>query len=121
MELRNLQIYNIAIELGESVWQIVEKWEYYYKTSLGNQLVRSADSVAANISEGFGRYHFKDKKNFGYYARGSLYETSTWLEKAKNRNLIGEDIFDDLNRKIKELGVKLNNYISVIGRNATTE
>ena len=51
--------------------------------TIGKQLVRSADSIAANISEGFGRYHFKDSKRFYYISRGSLFETKTWLEKSK--------------------------------------
>jgi len=37
------------------------------------------DSIAANLSEGFGRYHYKEKKNFSYYSIGSLYETKTWI------------------------------------------
>jgi len=44
-------------------------------------LIKAVDSVAANISEGFGRYHYKEAKHFSYYSRGSLYETKTWLTK----------------------------------------
>ena len=29
---------------------------------IGKQLVRAVDSVSANLSEGFGRYHFKKRK-----------------------------------------------------------
>lgn len=42
---------------------------------MGKQLVRAIDSVAANLSEGFGRYHYKETRIFGYYSRGSLYES----------------------------------------------
>jgi four helix bundle protein len=37
----------------------VIKWDYFLKDTIGKQLVKAADSVAANLSEGFGRYHFK--------------------------------------------------------------
>ena len=83
--------------------------------TIGKQLVRSADSIAANISEGFGRYHFKDSKRFYYISRGSLFETKTWLEKSKNRKLITEEIYDKLLKDLNRTGVKLNNFIKSIG------
>ena len=58
--------------------------------------MEAADSIAANISEGHGRYFFKENRNFCYYARGSLVETKTWLFKARTRNLIPEDEFSKL-------------------------
>ncbi|MFP4019625.1 MAG: four helix bundle protein [Bacteroidales bacterium] len=115
MKLNELKIYNQAVEVGECIWEIVSKWNYFPRNTLGKQLVRSTDSIAANISEGFGRYHFKDNRNFLYYARGSLYETSTWLTKAYNRQLIKESEYNDLNAQFKDLGIKLNNYIKTIG------
>lgn len=117
MKLEELQVYQLSMEIGEKVWKIVFKWDYFGKDTIGKQLVRSADSVAANISEGFGRYHYKDSKNFNYYSRGSLYETKTWLTKAYNREMINEDEYQTLIREINNLGVKLNNYIKSIGKN----
>lgn len=90
MELNNLEIYGLALELGEKIWFNVNKWEYLPKNKIGLQFVKSTDSIAANISEGFGRYHYKEKKNFGYFTRGSLFESITCLEKAKNRGLISK-------------------------------
>lgn len=102
--------------LGEKVWTIVDKWDYYTKNTLGKQLVQAADSVAANLSEGFGRFHYKETRNFGYYSRGSLFETKTWLEKAKNRSLINDNEFQEFVKDINNIGVKLNNYIKSIGK-----
>lgn len=79
--LEDFKTYNLAMELGEKVWKIVKSWEYFEKDTIGKQLVRAVDSIAANLSEGLGRYHFKEIKNFGYYSRGSLFETRTWLTK----------------------------------------
>jgi len=41
---------------------VVDRWNYFQKDTVGKQLVRSADSIAANLSEGFGRYHYKETK-----------------------------------------------------------
>jgi len=116
MKLEELRIYQLSMELGEEIWNIVTKWGYFEKDTVGKQLIRSVDSIAANISEGFGRYHFKDSKNFNYYSRGSLYETKTWLTKAKNRDLLNEEKYQELIKFMDDLGIKLNNYINTIGK-----
>lgn len=116
MKLEELQVYSLSMEMGEKVWNIVTKWSIFEKDTIGKQLVRAADSVAANISEGFGRYHFKEAKHFYYYSRGSLYETKTWLTKAYNRKLIDKKQFDLFITEINTIGVKLNNYINSIGK-----
>lgn len=116
MKLEELNVYNLSMELGERIWEVVNHWDYFLKDTIGKQLIRVVDSVAANISEGFGRYHFNEAKHFGYYARGSLYETKTWLTKAYNRKLISEDVFNEFINDINNLDVKLNNYIKSIGK-----
>ena len=116
MDLKNLEIYNISMAMGEQIWTLVGQWKYFEKDTIGKQLVRSADSVAANISEGFGRYHFNDSRHFYYFARGSLYETKTWLQKAYDRKLITVEEFNELDERYTKLGVKLNNYIRAIGK-----
>jgi len=66
------------------------------KNEKGKQWVKSVDSVAANLSEGYGRYHIRDAKNFNYFSRRSLSETKTWLVKAHNQKLITDIRFDRL-------------------------
>lgn len=103
------------MELGCQIWKIVNEWKYFDKDTIGKQLIRSCDSIAANLSEGFGRFHFNDSKKFAYYSRGSLFETKTWINKASERNLISEEDFKILINDLDILGVKLNNYINSIG------
>jgi len=90
---------------------------FFAKDTVGKQLVRAADSVAANLSEGFGRFFYKENRQFCYYSRGSLYETKTWITKAHNRNLIDDKSFNKFNKNIDTISVKLNNYINSIGKN----
>lgn len=114
--LEEFKVYNLAMELAEKVWLIVERWDYFQKDTIGKQLVRSTDSIAANLSEGLGRYHYKDAKNFGYYSSGSLFETKTWLAKAANRNLISESGLIAFVRDIDTIGKMLNGYINALGK-----
>ncbi len=111
MKLEDLEIYNLSMDFSDVVWNIVGEWEYFEKSSLGNQWVRSADSVSANISEGFGRNSYKDSRSFYYIARGSLYESKTWLTKAFRRELISEAVYQSLFNEHNKIGVKLNNFI----------
>jgi four helix bundle protein len=116
MKLEELKVYQLSMDLGDMVWDIVMKWDDFSKDTVGKQLVRAVDSVAANLSEGFGRYHYKEAKHFSYYSRGSLYETKTWLTKSRNRKMISEEQFQYFTKEIDTIGVKLNNYINSIGR-----
>ena len=50
MRLEEIRVYNLALDLAEKVWKIVSKWSFFDKDTIGKQLVRSADSIAANIS-----------------------------------------------------------------------
>ena len=116
MQLDELRVYVLSMEMGEKIWNIVMGWNYFAKDTVGKQLVRAIDSVASNLSEGFGRYHYREAINFGYYSRGSLYETRTWLTKAHSRGLISEGLFGQFMQKIDDIGIKLNNYIKSIGK-----
>ena len=68
MKLEDMEIYQLAMKIGEKVWNIVDSWEWFAKKSIGFQFVESTDSIAANISEGYGRYHFKQRMLFMYYS-----------------------------------------------------
>ena len=101
MKLEELEIYKLSLNIGERVWDIVMKWDNFSKETIGKQLIRAVDSVSANLSEGYGRFHFKDTNRFNYFSRGSLYETKTWLTKAYQRQLITEEEFKYFEEEIK--------------------
>ena len=112
--IQNLNIYTQAFDISNQIWKIVIKWDWFVKDTLGKQLVRAVDSVALNISEGYGRFHYLENRKFCFYARGSLQETLTCIEMAFNRNLITEDVYSPLVDNLNLLGKKLNSYISSI-------
>lgn len=116
MKLEDLRVYQMSMNISDEVWMIVAKWNYFEKDTIGKQVARSADSISANISEGYGRYHFKDSKKFLYYSRGSLQETKTWLTKANSRGLLADEQYKNLMNQLNDLSVKLNNYIKTIGK-----
>ena len=113
--LEDLEIYQLAESFSNEIWSIVLEWDWFAKDTMGKQFVRAADSIGANIAEGFGRFHFKENKNFCYFSRGSLIETKGWLNKAKTRKLVSESQYDDYLNKLSTIHLKLNIYIKHIG------
>jgi four helix bundle protein len=77
-------------------------------------MTRSADSVSANIAEGYGRFFYKDSQRFYYYSRGSLQETKAWINKCKRRSLVDASKCDELIEKAGLILIKLNAYIKFV-------
>src|ERR1700743_1109855 len=115
-KLEDLEVYTLSEKLGDEIWDIVIGWDYFTRDTIGKQLARSADSISANIAEGYGRFHYKENRNFCYFSRGSIIETKGWLKKARNRKLITEDQFEVLFNKLQTIHIKLNAYIKFIGK-----
>ena len=113
LRVEDLDIYQMAEDLSDKVWEISIKWDYFAKDTIGKQLVRSTDSISANLAEGHGRYHFNDRLKYCCYARGLLEETKSWISKAMRRKLIAAEI-SEINHALELLPKKLNAYIGSI-------
>ena len=114
--LEGIFVYNKAMDIGSMVWEITGNWNYLARDTVGRQWIKSADSIAANIAEGYGRYFFKENRLFCYYSRGSLMESKCWLTKAFQRKLISQEEYLSLKKEQDILGRSLNNYINSIGK-----
>ena len=112
MVLEDLEIYQIALEISKLAWEIYNELPREHKYTQGSQFLEAADSVGANIAEGFGRYHYRDSLKFYYNSRGSLLELKHWNTLLVLRTLAKTD---DL-KKMKELAerehLKLNSFIN---------
>lgn len=113
-ELTELRVFQMAEELADSVWKLVEKWSPFAKSTIGEQLVRAADRVGATISEAHGRYHFGEKLQFIYYSRGSLYETRFWLRQAFKRKLMTNDEAHHFAALLEPMALSINNFANSI-------
>ena len=112
----NLRIYQLSEELADNVWEIVLSWNRLAQDTVGKQLIRSADSIGANIAEGVGRWGIQDQKRFIYISRGSVNETKHWLRRAFKRGLLTAKQVDSLKPLVDELAPKLNAYANSLNR-----
>jgi four helix bundle protein len=78
---------------------------------LTRQIKRSSRSVTANISEGYGRYHYQENIQFCRQARGSLEETKDHLYTAFDEEYILEEQLNELFSMHKQCISMLNGYI----------
>lgn len=107
----NLDIYKLSEKITDEIWEIVIKWNNLAQDTVGKQVIRSADSIGANIAEGSGRGTPQDNRRFLRMARGSLYETRHWLRRAYRRKLLSQENTEKLLPLIDELIPKLNSYL----------
>lgn len=113
-KFEELEIYKLAEKLSDLIWEIVIKWDYLPKRTVGTQYVEAADSIGANISEGYGRGSFADRARFAKISRGSLFETIHWTKKSKRRNFLTGEEFKEIFDIIDVLLPKLSAYINYL-------
>lgn len=116
--LEDLRIFQTAESFCDAIWHEVIQWERFPRDTIGRQLVTSADSIGANIAEGYGRYHFREDIRFLYYARGSSKESLYWLRRAKNRSLLPPEKCTQFIDALTGLEPQLNAYINSVRRKA---
>lgn len=87
----NLEIYQLGEKLSHAIYAAVKRWPHFDRDTLGKQIVRSVDSIGANIAEGYGRGMGPDQKRFLRIARGSVYETKHWLRLGFTRGLFTDN------------------------------
>lgn len=108
LKLNDIEAYKIAFTLSNYVWNIIIKWDYFSKKTIGSQFTDAVDSISANIAEGFGRYTKRDKIRFYRISFGSMYESLDWNEKAKDRKLISEDEYNYIFNELQKLPKSIN-------------
>jgi four helix bundle protein len=86
--LKELKIWNKAMELATEVYRVTADFPKEEKYGLTSQIRRAAVSVPSNIAEGAGRNSNKEFIQYLAISNGSSYELQTQLLLSKNFNLI---------------------------------
>jgi len=110
-EIYEMNVYKLAEELSDLIWFAFDEWPRKVQQTTGYQIIRSADSIAANLAEGYGRYTPADRKVFYRYSRGSFEETKAWLRKLIRRKVIAKKEIHRYTETVDALGPKLNAFI----------
>lgn len=111
LKATDIEAYNISFELSNKVLDIVNRWPYLAQKTIEAQFIDATDSISANIAEGFGRYHKKDKIKFYHYSRGSTLESIDWLEKSIRRKLLDDNQYNHIKNELEKLPKAINSLI----------
>ena len=112
LKLNDLDAFRIPYHLSNYVWDIVIKWDFFAKDTIGKQFVRSIDSISDNVAEGFGRFSKKDKIKFYRYSYGSLTEALSQNQKSRVRKLITEEEYQHIFAELQKLPKEIHHLIN---------
>jgi len=109
-----MPVWMTAHQLSFHVFQLTINLPKSEDYGLISQLRRSANSVSANIAEGFGRNTTKDKSHFYTVAKGSAFETQNHLIYGVKVSYFAKNVAEELIQEYQELIIGLNKIMKSI-------
>jgi four helix bundle protein len=113
LAFEDLETLKAAEVVCDNLWKRIAHWGPFARDTVGKQLVEAADSVGANVAGAYGRFHFGEKLTFLYYARGSLFETKYWINRARARELLEAETVQAYATELTALARQLNALVAV--------
>lgn len=114
MKIKNftdLEAWKEAHKLTLLVYKITNKFPKSELYGLTSQLRRAVVSIESCIAEGFSRFHYKDRLNFYYDARGSIGEVQSQLIDTKDLKFIKEIDFKSVWKQAERVNIILGGLI----------
>jgi four helix bundle protein len=107
---QDLEIWNIAIEIGDRLQEIADDLECHKKYRFAEQLRGASLSISNNIAEGSGSDSNAEFAHFLNYAKRSCFENVNMLIVFRRKHLVDEeetcellDLLDKESRKISSV------------------
>jgi four helix bundle protein len=111
LAVEEVRVLRLAEAMADTAWKTVVGWQPFAREAMGKSLVQAADAIGASLAVAFGRFHTGDTLTFFYYARGSLFETKYWLNRAVARQLIDDRLLQSCVSQLADLARELNALI----------
>ncbi|RPI69092.1 MAG: four helix bundle protein [Ignavibacteriae bacterium] len=116
----NLRVYNTAGEIADEIALLVRNWPEFDQRSMGMQIIRAADSIGNNISEGYGRLSTGERMQFFFYADSSLQEVRNKVKRSVNRGLVDPVWAKEFDQRLLQLSISIIEFCwSIIERDTT--
>ena len=114
---RDLIVWQKAHEMDLRVIELVAAFPRQPALGIiGDQLLRSATSISANIAEGHGSYRGKEYGRFLSYALRSAYETENWLLKLEDSPILRKRINVKALKTIVSLNTEIIKMLTTLQR-----
>jgi four helix bundle protein len=111
---KKLEVWTLSMEIVKEIYSLTEFYPDKERFGLISQTNRAAVSIPCNIAEGMGRNHKKDTIQFLHVSRGSAYEVETLLSVAKMINMIDDQTYSQINKKLESNIRLINGFINYL-------
>lgn len=110
----NLEVYQRALDWVETIESLCESLKGKTSHTLIDQLSRASMSIPLNIAEGNGRWHKKDKRQFFWVARGSVFECVPLVQVLYRRKLLNEAKYATCYEDLQVMAKMLTNLVKSV-------
>lgn len=117
----DLEVWKTGYSLVVRIYKITKSFPKDEQFGLVSQMKRSSASVTANIAEGFGRQHSKEKEQFYLISAGSLFELKDQLLIARDVGYIDNDVFVEVAEIANKCHAQLNAMLKVHRNNRNSK
>src|SRR5688572_1972354 len=104
----DFDVWKKSRDFADKIFTLSNTGTFANDYSLKNQINASAGSIMDNIAEGFERGGTKEFIQFLYYSKGSCGEARSQLYRARDRNYITSENFDELFSEAEEISKMLS-------------
>jgi four helix bundle protein len=110
-DFKDLLVWKLARELRVQIYVLVRNFPPEERFALNTQMRRAAQSIGANIAEGFGRYSYRENIQYCRQARGSAFEVRDHLVTAVDAEFITQEEYAQSDALAQRVIQTLNGYI----------
>ncbi|MFH1111799.1 MAG: four helix bundle protein [Patescibacteria group bacterium] len=110
-KFETLEVWKKSRKLCGDILEEVKRLPIEYRYTIGSNLIRAAISVPNNIAEGSGRKNKRESINFYNIAKGSIYEVVNVLMILFDKNLITQQLLNEMYNASEEISRMLSGLI----------
>ena len=110
----NLDVYVRAVSFATNMNNLCQTLKGKIPYSTIDQLLRASLSISLNIAEGNGRWHIKEKKQFFWISRGSLFETIPILQVIRNTGNLSDPDYGQYYEEVRTMSKMMTNLIKSV-------
>ena len=111
---KKLEVWTLSMEIVREIYGVTKFYPNDERYGLVSQTNRAAVSIPTNIAEGMGRNYSRDTIQFLHVSRGSAYEVETLLNVAMMINLLEEQTFINITKKLDSSIRLINGFIKYL-------
>jgi four helix bundle protein len=121
LAIEDSRVLQAAEVIADNVWKRVARWGPFARDTVGQHLVAAVDSIGANVAEAYGCVDSAGILAFLYAARGSLFETKYWLNRARSRELLEAEAVEAYANELADLARQLNGLLATTRQQRAAE